>query len=339
VFRCDASPDIGAGHVMRCLAIAEAMRPAGWRAVFATGSQTLATVPALAGPGFEIEILPDGANDADQLAQRFRSGADLLVADHYGRDASFERACRTWARRILVLDDATGRDHDCDLLLDAAATGPALYRDRVPAHAQLLLGPAYATLRPQFLAMRATALARRDGRPVRNILVSLGATDPMNATSLVLDALDDIITEVSTVIAMSSSAPHREDVRGRLRGRGRLVLDPTNLPELMTEADLAIGAAGASSFERAVLGLPTVLLRLADNQRGLAALLCSAGAADDGESIEVDLRGRCRDAVVRLIADRDARIAMAQAASSLIDGRGAERIVPFLKLSKCQGES
>ncbi len=207
-----------------------------------------------------------------ELPRRLAGGADLLVVDHYGRDAVFERACRAWARRILVLDDATGRDHDCDLLLDAAASDPAPYRDRVPAHAQLLLGPAYATLRPAFLARRGEALARRDGRPVRNILVSLGATDPANATCRVLDALEPVLGEAAVTVVLSSRAPHLAEVQRRARGAITLMTDVADMAELMTKADLAIGAAGSSAYERAVLGLPTVMVTLADNQRGICGL-------------------------------------------------------------------
>ena len=214
---------------MRCLAIAEAMRSAGWRAEFATGSETSATVPALAGAGFDVGVLSDDSDDAVELAHRFAGGADLLVVDHYGWDASFERACRGWARRILVLDDASGRDHDCDLLLDAAASDPATYRGRVPAHAQLMFGPANATLRPEFLQQRSAALARRDGRPVRSILVSLGATDPMNATCQVIDALEPFLGDASMTAVLSSRAPHLAEVKRRAQGKIALMTDVTDM--------------------------------------------------------------------------------------------------------------
>ena len=182
---------------------------------FATGSETLGTVPALASSGYATEILPDAANDADVLAGRFEGGADVLVVDHYGRDASFERACRAWARHILAFDDATGRDHDCDLLLDAAADDPARYRDHVPAHARVLCGPAFATVRRSFLDRRSAALARRDGRPVGNILLSFGATDPSNATCRVIDALGDAVGDAVMTVVLSSRAPHIDEVRRR----------------------------------------------------------------------------------------------------------------------------
>lgn len=314
---------------MRCLALAEEMAEAGWRIVFATVAETAATVPALAIEGFSTEILPNEANDADILARRFGSGVDLLAVDHYGRDAMFERQCRAFARRILVLDDATGRKHDCDILLDSAATDPASYRDHVPPHARLLCGPAFALVRREFLARRKAALTRRDGRPVENILLSFGATDPWNATSMVLDALEDAIGDIQVTVAMSSRASHLDKVRGRLGGHIRLVLDG-DMPELMTQADLAIGAAGATSYERAVLGLPTVLLMLADNQRGLAGLLTSANVAIDGGDIGSTSNGRLRGIVLRVIEDRTTLMRMAQNAAGLIDGHGVGRIVEYL---------
>ncbi len=314
---------------MRCLALAQEMAEAGWRIVFATIAETAAMVPALAIEGFATEILPDEANDADILARRFGSGVDLLVVDHYGRDAAFERQCRAFARRVLVLDDATGREHDCDLLLDSAATDPAAYRAHVPPHAQLLCGPDFALVRREFLARRKEALARRDGRPVENILLSFGATDPWNATSMVLDALDEALGDVRVTIAMSSRAPHLDKVSKRLGGHRRLVLDG-DMPDLMTQADLAIGAAGATSYERAVLGLPTVLLTLADNQRGLAGLLTSANAAIDGGDIGSASNGRLRGIVLRVIEDRTTLMRMAQNAAGLVDGHGVRRIVEYL---------
>ena len=312
---------------MRCLAIAETVTLAGWRIVFFSSSETATTAPALVAAGYDLEVLADNADDARELPQRLAGGADLLVVDHYGRDAVFERACRPWARRILALDDATGQGHDCDLLLDAATSDPALYRDHVPAHAQLLLGPAYATLRPAFLAGRSEALARRAGAPVRNILISLGATDPANATCRVLDALEPMLGESAVTVVLSSRAPHLAEVRRRASSAITLRTDVGDMAELMTKADLAIGAAGSSAYERAVLGLPTVMVTLADNQRGICGLFERAGAAANVGEVDGGFAYRLQAMVTNLMTDTHARVAMANAASALVDGRGAQRVL------------
>src|SRR5579872_7307234 len=123
LFRCDAAPAIGAGHASRCLALAETMAEAGWRIGFAVSSETLATAPALAASCYPVRALTENESDVAALAAEAGEGADLLVVDHYGRDAVFETACRAFARKILVLDDMTGHRHDCDILVDAAAPG------------------------------------------------------------------------------------------------------------------------------------------------------------------------------------------------------------------------
>ena len=325
VFRCDASPAIGAGHAARCLAFAEQLVGLGWKVDFAVGPETVETFPALADPGIGIGIVAAGQaeREPDLLRDHHPQGVDLLVLDHYGRDAAFERRCRPWARQILVFDDATGRSHDCDILVDAAALEPAAYRGHVPEHALVLTGPAYALLRRSFVTRRTAALARRDAGAVRNILISFGASDPFNATSIALDVLKDIPVDVT--VALSSRAPHLDVVQARLSKRMRLMVD-ADLAPLTAEADLAIGAPGSSAFERALLGLPSILVTLADNQRGIARLLVRAGAAIDAGMLDHDLAARLGRLTEMLMRDAAARASMSQAAMSLVDGRGAVRL-------------
>src|SRR5581483_11701744 len=207
--------------------------------------------------------------------------------------------------------------------IDAAVSDSASYENLAPADARLLLGPAYALVRHDLLAKRPAALKRR-GQPVKNILVSFGATDSANVTPRVLDALADI-ADVSTAVALSSRAPYLEEVQRKVRGKTRLVLD-ADMAELMTEADLAVGAAGSSAFERAALGLPSIIVMVADNQKGIAGLLAGAGAAIDVGATNSEFANRLRNEVVALIADANKRTRMAEAASTLIDGRGPRRI-------------
>src|SRR5690606_36430662 len=116
VFRCDAGPEIGAGHVYGCAALAGVLAGLGWHCRFRVGPHTPATVPALRAAGFLIELAAGGP--AEDVAALARSPAAWLVVDHYDRDIAFERACRAFCGRILVIADAPLRRHDCDILLD-----------------------------------------------------------------------------------------------------------------------------------------------------------------------------------------------------------------------------
>ncbi len=335
LFRCDASAAVGAGHVTRCLALAEALTESGWRIAFAVGRGTAETVPAITADPVALTLLDNAVNDEPAaLRNSFPDGVDLLIVDHYERDIAFERECRRFARRILVLDDGTGRQHDCDLLVDSAASDPSLYAGRVAPQARLLLGPAYGLIRRSFVARRPITLQRRNADPVKNILISFGATDPWNATPAALAALACFANDVAITVAMSSRAPHIEDVRARLPSATRLVLD-ADMAQLITEADLAVGAAGASAFERAVLGLPSIIVIAAENQRGLADLLIDAGAATDCGYLNPGMKNRLNNAARVLVGNGQARFRMSQAASNLIDGQGGARIhKDFLEMDR-----
>src|SRR5579885_2967624 len=154
LFRCDASPSIGGGHVSRCLALAEALHEVGWDVGFVVTEETIATAPALAAGGFAVRVLAKGERELEVLRAQGTPQADLLVIDHYDRDRQFESRCRPFASKILAIDDATGRDHDCDILVDAGAADVAIYAGHVPSHAAVLVGPAYALMRQAFIRHR-----------------------------------------------------------------------------------------------------------------------------------------------------------------------------------------
>lgn len=330
LLRCDASPEIGAGHMTRCLALAEAFHAAGWRVVFAARRGTAAMLRAASAIDFSLHELECGVREEPALLRKdYPNGVDLLVVDHYGRESYFEQACRGWARQILVLDDATGRNHDCDFLVDAAASNGAIYTGCVPDFARVLFGPAYALVRRSFIKRRAEALRRRDGRRPKRILISFGATDPGNVTTVAIDALAALNESLEITVALSSCAPHVDEVRSRGGGHIQIVTD-AEMSELMTEADLAIGAPGATSYERAVLGLPSIVVTLSDDQRGVARRLIAAGAAINAGEFDKHLNARVSLLAKNLIASPAALTELAWAAAALIDGRGVQKILTEL---------
>ncbi len=330
LFRADASAATGSGHVRRCLSVAAALKRDGWTCRFAVGEESLTVVPELIAGSFEARALkPSALRDADELRRSAPDGCDLLIVDHYGLDRAYESASRKFARRILVIDDLADRDHDCDALVDATAGRNADdYAAHVPAHADLLLGPAYAPLRPEF----AIARARRATHPRdhRRMLINFGGTDPDDATGSVLAALahmrlpDDLHIDV----VLGHGARHVAQVTARISAmsdRFQLHLDAPDMVSLLAASDIAIGAGGVSALERCCLGLPSILIVIADNQRLVANSLAEAGAARlarDGEDA-------ARQAIA-LLEDRPAQRTMAAVAASLCDGRGAARIAAWI---------
>lgn len=280
---------------MRCLTLADALSARGWQCDFVVGPDSIKTVPAL---------------ERSRHRQRRDLGAigaaDLLVVDHYGLEAGFENDCRSWADRILVIDDLADRPHDCDCLLDQTfGRDEADYRGQVPSSADLLLGTGFALLRPEFARRREGALRRREGRPLRRIFVSFGGTDPFRLAERAAEAIGS-------------------DYRIDGVGGGA---DATAMADLMESADLALGAAGTTSWERCCLGLPALIALTADNQRLVAGRLAEAGAVrllGWHEQVTVEA---IRRAIDDIVAEPGSLIEMASRASRLCDGLGTERVI------------
>jgi UDP-2,4-diacetamido-2,4,6-trideoxy-beta-L-altropyranose hydrolase len=336
VFRCDGSAAIGGGHVRRCLTLADALGEAGWARAFAVGAETLAVIPGLAEAVDQVAVLEGPVDDEPaQIAEAFGGTWDLLVVDHYRRDARFEAGCRPWAERILVIDDLADRRHDADFLLDQTlGRKPADYAARVPPRCRVLTGSRYALIRPAFAARRRAALARREqARPVSRILVAVGATDADNVTGIVLQGICESGLSVEVDVVLGAGAQHRAAVAtlaAAMPQRTRVHVDCEHMTELMAVADIAVGAGGTTSWERCCLGLPSVVIITAENQALIAERLAAAGACA--------LIGRHRDVMPAMVAGRvtalanDAgrRRAMARAAAAICDGRGAGRVARVL---------
>lgn len=330
VFRADASPAIGGGHVQRCLTLADAFAGSGWRCSFAFREGTLETVPALAARGHAL--LPLSGPDDDEPAL-IGAGSiprcDLLVVDHYQRGQEFESRCRSFASYIFSLDDLPRRVHDADFLLDATPrSGDDAYRAVVSSACSLLTGPRFALLRPQFAEARAAALVRRGqgGEPQR-LLVSMGMTDPNNVTAQVLRGIALSRLPLAIDIVLGATAPHLSAVRAlisELNIDATLHVDVTDMASLVSAADIAIGASGQTSFERCCLGLPSLMAVTADNQRDFAGALVAAGAVEPLQSLD---EAGIASALTCLVQDHERLHAMSRQASALCDGEGAVRAV------------
>ncbi len=251
----------------------------------------------------------------------------MLVVDHYGRDAVFERTCRPWAKRIVVLDDLADRPHDADAVFDAAAPSAALYRDLVPPSCRIHVGPQFAIVHPSFRAARARALSRRTTRAVQRVLVSFGQIDSPNATTHALAALEEVAFKGEVDVVLGSAAPHLAQVQGAAGGQTRVLVDVTDMPALMSMADLAIGAGGVTAWERACLGLPAIVVEIADNQRRIISVLQREGAALSAGRMHAGIERSLSIVLDDILSNSEKRAAIALAAGELVDGNGSVRIL------------
>jgi UDP-2,4-diacetamido-2,4,6-trideoxy-beta-L-altropyranose hydrolase len=228
---------------------------------------------------------------------------------------------------VLVLDDLADRPIGADVIVDS---GPARtvedYDGLVPHEARLLLGPNFAPVRPEFAALRETALAWR-GEPVQRILVSLGLTDVDGVTARLIERLRPRVGDSGLDIVLGANAPSLPGLSKVARRDPRLTLhvDTPHMARLTAEADIAVGAAGSSTWERCTLGLPTLMVVLADNQRGAADALAARGAALVVDISASDFEPRFDRALTRLMIDADLRRSLAATSAEICDGQGAGR--------------
>lgn len=341
IFRVDASTCAGGGHAVRSLALADQFAEMDWTCLFALEAEALATVPALGAGPHEILVLPTDPDTLDEraeamsLRQQFPNGVDALVIDSYRHGTEFEAACRGWAQ-CLVSIDGTMRAHDVDLLVNANMGQTRNdFADLVPDECEVLSGPKYAMLRRQFAALRASSLSRRkaDNRKVERILVSFGASDPSNMTPIALGALQSIGTDAHIDVVLGANQAAHNSVLASIKN---MELDievhqwVEDMPDMMARADVFIAAAGSSSWEACTLGLPSVIVAVADNQIKIAENLALTGAAISlGRRNEISA-ARVEDGIRRILFEHSVRNNMVCNSSSVCDGQGSRRVAEVI---------
>ncbi len=335
VFRADASPEIGVGHVMRCTYLAEKLVERGWECCLAGSATTIDFLnTGLSWPGRFLMLECSEESEAALIRENGGQAKwDLLVCDHYGRGLSFEAACRNWAHRIFVIDDLPTRKHDADYLLDQTYERDlAAYKGLLPDACEVLAGPEFALLGPDFSKFRAASIHRRRGR-VEKIMVCVGGSNPHGILQKIVGAIGESKLGLKSDIVIG---PMVEDTDQIVAEASTIDPAPTvhfntgEMARLMAEADLAIGVAGTTSWERCCLGLPAMIMTSADNQKDIAAALSGAGACRlIGETAEITA-AEIADHLLNMVSDPVSVRRMATVASGICDGAGAEKVAFIL---------
>lgn len=335
LIRADANVAIGTGHVMRCLALAQAWQDAGGRAIFAMAHATPAVHERLRRESLvaQLKAEPGSADDAQQTVElAARESASWVVVDGYVFGADYQEALKDAGLKVLFVDD-NGQDgrYCADFVLNQNAHADESLYLNLGAATQLLLGPRFAMLRREFKSWSGW---KRDIPGIaRRVLVTMGGSDPDNFTQEVIQIILNT-PNLSATVVVGGSNPHvfrLQEIVASARRDVKLVENATNMPELIAESDLAVAGAGTTSWEMCFLGLPALLIVLADNQQNTAKELNRRGVAINlGAAAGIE-PSTLASHLTGLVNSRDTRKAMSERGRSLIDGRGAERVVRTLQ--------
>jgi UDP-2,4-diacetamido-2,4,6-trideoxy-beta-L-altropyranose hydrolase len=353
-FRVDSSSLIGSGHLMRCLTLAHELRHRGAEVLFLSrehpghliervekASFSLCRFPApqaqsLSNPNDYATWL--GVTQEQDAAQTLRAldnqRYDWMIVDHYGLDVAWEKAVRPLVEKILVIDDLANRYHDCDVLLDQNYFGDetfSRYQHLLSEPCKCLFGPDHALVQPEYAQLR-SILPPPDGQ-IRRVLVFFGGSDSTEQTGKVLKVLShSAFSRLAVDVVIGANYPNGEEIKNLVAQRPGTALYQ-NLPTLAglsARADLVIGAGGATTWERMCIGLPSLIISIAENQDAPTASLAADGF-QQSLSKGVDASStEWHQAILHLIKEPATVLGLAQKASNLVDGLGTKRIACIL---------
>jgi UDP-2,4-diacetamido-2,4,6-trideoxy-beta-L-altropyranose hydrolase len=339
LIRADASVSIGTGHIMRMIALGQAWQAQGGEVHFLCAEITPALEQRLASEGFHLLRIDATLGSPEDLSETMHLIAETLQADrknarvvldgyHFGSD--YQLGIKTAGFTLLVVDDYGHADfYHADWVLNQNISArEELYAKRSPA-TKLLLGPKFAMLRKEFLTYKGW---QREIAPMaKKILVTLGGSDPDNVTLQVIQALIDLDLHVKVVIGGSN--PHLREIENFIRSQHNstalieVIVNATNMPELMVWADTAVAAAGSTSWELAFMELPNLVFVLADNQVEIAEGLSARQVATSIGRPSPDALVSFKKKLGQLAVSHAECYRISQVSRELVDGSGAKRVL------------
>lgn len=354
VIRADASIQIGTGHVMRCLTLAGVLKNQGAEVSFIcrehkgnlihyieekgyfvsrldnpfsnTGIPNKLDNSSLVHAGWLGSTQKEDAKACDSILETIIP--DWLIVDHYAIDYRWQIKLKKHYKSLMVIDDLADRKHECNLLLDQTfGRKEDDYNNLIPKDCIFLSGAQYALLRPEFLEWRKYSLQRRTTPELKNILINMGGIDQDNVTGQVLHILKTcVLPEILTVtVIIGAASPNIESVKKLAMAmpiKTEVKVSVNNIAELMANADLAIGAAGSTTWERCCLGLPSIQIVIADNQKIIAKNLTKMNVIQCVENL-ADLPSLLNEIVKRLRK-------FSVLSSSITDGSGGDNVYNYL---------
>jgi len=337
VFRVDAGNKIGTGHLMRCLALAQAWKDRGGQATFVIACHSDNLRQRLEDEGFEIHLLPsvypDDHGERDKTKNILAGyDGDWIVLDGYYFDEVYQQRIKKAGHRLLVIDDMAHLKHYyADIVLNQNLHAGQLHYSCEP-NTRLLLGTKYVLLRREFLNYK--NWKREIPEVAKRVLITLGGSDAKNRTSGVIKALQKVdISGLEATVVIGASNPHSDKLEATIKESRipiRIIRHASNMPELMASADVAICSAGTTVWELAFMGTPTIVVATMPGEEVAADLLRGdlpfpiLKCSDDGFEFYLI------DAVKQLVADREARSKMSRTGQGMVNGGGCSIVVQML---------
>jgi len=348
VFRVDASLQIGTGHVRRCLTLAKALKENGSTVDFICRKHVGNLINKIRSTGFnvfELELLSEDSinnklfhsqwlgtsqeQDAIECAGILKlMEVDWLIVDHYGIDEDWQQLLEEYYNKLMVIDDLADRKHKCDILLDQThGRQDQEYRSIVPKSCGLLLGSHYALLRPEFAKWRQYSLERRKRPELNHLLINMGGIDLENFTLRILNEItsSNLPSDIVITVVLGNNSPHQDCIRAKVATmpfKIEVKYDVDNMAEIMANSDLAIGAGGATSWERCCLGLATIQIITAHNQQLIAKNLHKVNAA---KLSKVNSLSKLLNTAKQWMLDVSGN------ASKICNGTGASIVIKYLQ--------
>ncbi|CAN7157002.1 UDP-2,4-diacetamido-2,4, 6-trideoxy-beta-L-altropyranose hydrolase [Paenibacillus sp. LjRoot56] len=359
IFRVDASVQIGSGHVMRCLTLAGQLHKHGARISFICRDLPGNLSEFVRAKGYAVYLLEMKNSSVESLydenagrhqlqhadwltvsqdedAMQVRAildtmpeKIDLLVVDHYALDMEWEQQMSYFVNRILVIDDLADRRHVCEMLLDQNLymNMTQRYLSLVPAHCKLFLGPQHALLREEFYENK-KSLRSRNGS-ISNVFVFYGGSDPTNETLKAMKAIQKAdLTGVSVHVVVGSSNPQKRVIEEYVSQMDhvRFYGHVDHISELMSEADLALGAGGSTTWERCMLGLPSLVTVVAENQWEMTEAVAASRAITNLGWYHEVTEQMIADHLIELFYNPKKVLEMSNASRKIIDVEGLNEV-------------
>jgi UDP-2,4-diacetamido-2,4,6-trideoxy-beta-L-altropyranose hydrolase len=337
LFRTDASTAIGIGHAMRCLSLAAAMKRRGWKPVFCMG-ETVAGIERRMERAIDIRrmtsVLGSDADARETLDLAVKIDTTWVIVDGYHFGDEYQRLLKEGRSAVLCIDDYGQCTSPCaDLVLNQnLSANESLYANR-SKHTRLLLGAEYILLQPSFIE-RGRA-ARAVPTVAQNILVTLGGGDPQNITAKVLRALHDISPmNLEITVILGGANPHAsvvKEIAAELPHSTEIVVDAEDMPERMAHADVAIAAAGTTSYELLFMGVPFITGAFAENQRAIAEALGAKQLATNVGWYPDVPQERLMEEIHTLVTNQALRADRSIRGWQIVDGKGADRVMEAIQ--------